>query len=213
MRFDDVVSNVNIYGLEESVKGAKYSMATDLDKITTEITKTTYRLASSPTGSGHDNFLNGIIVQFDLTFSNKVWVEAERYHFLDFVSSQSTMHRITKFNLDDAYISYTDPRIIEIMKEKTKEYNDLQEDIKRLVEEGKDVSTLQDLANQKYLEILYSNPAGFKLTARMTTNYRQLKTIYFQRRTHRLPEWRVFCEWIKTLPYADFITKINTDGE
>ena len=82
-----------------------------------------------------------------------------------------------------------------------------------LVEEGKDVSTLQDLANQKYLEILYSNPAGFKLTARMTTNYRQLKTIYFQRRTHRLPEWRVFCEWIETLPYADFITKINTDGE
>ena len=213
MRFDDVVSNVKIYGLEESVKGAKYSMATDLDKITTEITKTTYRLASSPTGSGHDNFLNGIIVQFDLTFSNKVWVEAERYHFLDFVSSQSTMHRITKFNLDDAYISYTDPRIIEIMKEKTKEYNDLQEDIKRLVEEGKDVSTLQDLANQKYLEILYSNPAGFRLTARMTTNYRQLKTIYFQRRTHRLPEWRVFCEWIETLPYADFITKINTDGE
>lgn len=213
MRFDDVVSNVNIYGLEESVKGAKYSMATDLDKITTEITKTTYRLASSPAGSGHDNFLNGIIVQFDLTFSNKVWVEAERYHFLDFVSSQSTMHRITKFNLDDAYISYTDPRIIEIMKEKTKEYNDLQEDIKRLVEEGKDVSTLQDLANQKYLEILYSNPAGFRLTARMTTNYRQLKTIYFQRRTHRLPEWRVFCEWIETLPYADFITKINTDGE
>ena len=213
MRFDDVVSNVKIYGLEESVKGAKYSMATDLDKITTEITKTTYRLASSPTGSGHDNFLNGIIVQFDLTFSNKVWVEAERYHFLDFVSSQSTMHRITKFNLDNAYISYTDPRIIEIMKEKTKEYNDLQEDIKRLVEEGKDVSTLKDLANQKYLEILYSNPAGFRLTARMTTNYRQLKTIYFQRRTHRLPEWRVFCEWIETLPYADFITKINTDGE
>ena len=151
MRFDDVVSNVNIYGLEESVKGAKYSMATDLDKITTEITKTTYRLASSPTGSGHDNFLNGIIVQFDLTFSNKVWVEAERYHFLDFVSSQSTMHRITKFNLDDAYISYTDPRIIEIMKEKTKEYNDLQEDIKRLVEEGKDVSSIHDYASRVYI--------------------------------------------------------------
>ena len=213
MRYDEIVSNVNIYGLEESVKGAKYSMATDLNKITTEITKTTYRLASSPTGSGHDNFLNGIIVQFDLTFSNKVWVEAERYHFLDFVSSQSTMHRITKFNLDEAYISYTDPRIIEIMKEKTKEYNALQDDIKRLSAEGKDVTTLVDLSNQKYLEILYSNPAGFKLTARMTTNYRQLKTIYFQRRTHRLPEWRAFCEWIETLPYADFITKINTDGE
>jgi hypothetical protein len=34
----------------------------------------------------------------------------------------------------------------------------------------------------------------------MTTNYRQLKTIYHQRKNHRLPEWREFCEWILTLP-------------
>ena len=205
MRYEDVVSNVNVYGLEESVKGSKYPMATDLTKVDSEITERTVKLANAPTGSGHDNFLNGVIVQFDLTFTNKAWVEAERYHFLDFVSSQSTMHRITKFDLDHAYIEYTDPRIIEIMKEKTKEYNDLQEDIKRLREEGKDVTTLLDLSKQKYLEILYSNPSGFKITARMTTNYRQLKTIYIQRKDHRLPEWRAFCEWIKTLPNSEFI--------
>ena len=93
------------------------------------------------------------------------------------------------------------------MKEKTKEYNDLQADIRALREQGKDVGTLSSVAAEKYLEILYSNPAGFKLTARMTTNYRQLKTIYAQRRTHRLPEWRAFCEWIETLPNSDFITK------
>lgn len=205
MRYEDVVSNVNVYGLEESVKGSKYPMATDLTKVDSEITERTVKLANAPTGSGHDNFLNGVIVQFDLTFTNKAWVEAERYHFLDFVSSQSTMHRITKFDLDNAYIEYTDPRIIEIMKEKTKEYNDLQEDIKSLREEGKDVTTLLDLSKQKYLEILYSNPSGFKITARMTTNYRQLKTIYIQRKDHRLPEWRAFCEWIKTLPNSEFI--------
>ena len=148
-----------------------------------------------------------MIVQFDLTFTNKAWVEAERYHFLDFVSSQSTMHRITKFDLDKAYIEYTDPRIIEIMKEKTREYNELQDDIRRLKAEGKDVTTLRDLSAQKYLEILYSNPAGFKLTARMTTNYRQLKTIYAQRRDHRLPEWRAFCDWIRTLPNSEFIVR------
>lgn len=34
----------------------------------------------------------------------------------------------------------------------------------------------------------------------MSTNYRQLKTIYHQRKKHRLPEWRSFCEWIETLP-------------
>ncbi len=207
MRYEDVVSNVCVYGFDESVRGSKYPMATDLSKVSEEVTERTLKLANAPAGSGHDNFLNGVIVQFDLTFTNKAWVEAERYHFLDFVSSQSTMHRITKFDLDQAYIEYTDPRIIEIMKEKTKEYNDLQNDIKRLQEEGKDTGTLRTVAAEKYLEILYSNPAGFKLTARMTTNYRQLKTIYAQRKNHRLPEWRAFCEWIETLPNADFITK------
>ena len=209
MNYEDVVSKVKVYGLEESVKGSKYPMATDLNKVTTEITPTTKKLANAKTGSGHDNFLNGIIVQFDLTFTNKAWVEAERYHFLDFVSSQSTMHRITKFDLDKAYIEYTDPRIVEIMKEKVSQYNELQEDIKARKEEGKDVTTLMDLATKQYLEILYSNPAGFRLTARMTTNYRQLKTIYHQRKTHRLPEWRAFCEWIETLPNSDFLTDVE----
>lgn len=209
MKWEDVVSNVKVYGLDDAVKGAKYSFAVDLSKVSDEVTETTRKLAKSPVGSGHDNFLNGAIVQFDLTFSNKAWVEAERYHFLDFVSSQSTMHRITKFDLDSAYIEYTDPRIIAIMKEKVKDYNDLQADIKAREAEGKDTSTLRDLANEKYLGILYSNPAGFRLTAKMTTNYRQLKTIYRQRRNHRLPEWRAFCSWIETLPYAEFITEDN----
>ncbi len=205
MNYNEVISNVNVYGLEESVKGSKYPMAVDLSEVTDEITARTIKLANAETGSGHDNFLNGIVVQFDLTFTNKAWVEAERYHFLDFVSSQSTMHRITKFDLDQAYISYTDPRIIEIMKEKTADYNRLQADIADRKKEGKDTTTLNELAAEKYLEILYSNPAGFRLTARMTTNYRQLKTIYFQRRTHRLPEWRALCAWIETLPHSEFI--------
>lgn len=205
MNYEEVVSNAEVYGLYESVKGSKYPMAVDLTKVTDEVTERTKKLASAKTGSGHDNFLNGIVVQFDLTFTNKAWVEAERYHFLDFISSQSTMHRITKFDLDHAYIEFVDPRMIAIMKEKVGAYNELQEDIRNLSAAGKDTTTLSDLARIRYLEILYSNPAGFKLTARMTTNYRQLKTIYFQRRDHRLPEWRAFCRWIETLPHAEFI--------
>lgn len=180
MTINDIISNVRVYGLEASVKRSKYPMSIDTNACTSEVTKTTYSLGQSPVGSGHDNWLNGIIVQFDLTFTNKAWVEAERYHFLDFVSSQSTMHRITKFNLDKAYIEYTDPRMIEIMQQLVDQYN-------------------ADPTSDNYLKVLYSNPAGFKLTAGMTTNYRQLKTIYYQRKNHRLPEWRVFCEWIATL--------------
>lgn len=203
MEIKDLIHRVEVFGFESSVRGSKYPMSIDLDKVTDEVVPRTKALANAIPGSGHDNFMNGIIVQFDLTFTNKAWVEAERYHFLDFISSQSTMHRITKFNLDETYVEYVDPRMVEIMKEKVKAYRELEEQQR----EQTAVSVEErELLKEKYLEILYSNPAGFKITARMTTNYRQLKTIYLQRKDHRLPEWRVFCQWVKTLPYSEFIT-------
>lgn len=191
-----VVSNVKVYGLEESIKRAKYPMSTDIGKLNAELTKGIKALSNSSRGEGHDQWLTGVVVQFDLTFTVKAWTEAERYHFFDFISSQSTMHRITKFDLDNAYIEYVDPRIIEIMKEKVDAYNTYCEEFKDV-----DVGSIADKVKKiKYLEILYSNPCGFKLTAGMTTNYRQLKTIYHQRKTHRLPEWKEFCAWVETLP-------------
>lgn len=193
MKPNDVVSSVSIYGLLPSVQASKFPMSTDTN-TSPEPTETTYRLAQCDPGSGHDQFLTGIVVQFNLTLTNKAWVEAERYHFLDFVSSQSTMHRIAKFDLDQAYIYYVDPRMVEVMKALVAEYN-------------------SDPTPEKYLRVLYSNPAGFRLTARMTTNYRQLKTIYRQRRNHRLPEWRAFCEWIETLPYSEWITCLRESEE
>lgn len=198
MNYTEMIADVEVYGLEESIKASKYPMCTDTSKVNSEIVDRTISLAGAPKGSGHDNFLKGIVVQFDLTMTVKMSVEEERYHFIDFVSSQSTMHKITKFDLDKAYIKYVDKRMISIMKEKVAEYNELDD---KASEEAK----------EKYLGILYSNPCGFRLTSRMTTNYQQLKTIYSQRKTHRLPEWRAFCDWIETLPYANEF--ILTDKE
>lgn len=198
------VSNVDIYDLEKSLKASGYPMRIITsweESLETSLQRgEKLSIAANEVGA-HDQFLSGIIVSFDLTFTNKAWVEAERYKFLTFVSSQSTMHRITKFDLTNQYIEYVDPRIIAIMKEKVDKYNRLVETAKKVKE-----SSLQKyyatLLKEMYLSILYSNPAGFKLTARMTTNYRCLKNIYRQRKDHRLPEWRAFCEWIETLPYA-----------
>lgn len=184
---NSVVSNVSVFGLENAVRGSKFPMAVDLEELNGEVTNRTNSLATSERGSGHDNFLNGIIVQFDLTFTVKAWTEAERYHFFDFISSQSTMHRIAKFDLDKQYSEYTDKRMITIMNELKDRYNETQDP-------------------EDYLRLLYSNPCGFKLTAAMTTNYRQLKTIYAQRKSHRLPEWRSFCAWLETLPHSEWIT-------
>ena len=197
--FKDIISDVKIYGIDESIKASKYPMAVDTNKCTYEITDRTRQLGNVQTGTGHDNFLKGIVVQFDWKFTPKLSVEVERYHFIDFVSSQSTMHKITKFDLDKAYINYVDQRCVDVIKEKVEDYNTLQEKIK--VATDRDKFALQEIAKVKYLEILYSNPCGMFLTARMTTNYQQLKTIYQQRRNHRLPEWQWYCDWIENLPH------------
>ena len=181
------ISNTCVYGLDESIARSKYPMVTDTLEANSDVTPTVLKLATCEKGSGHDNWLNGVVVQFDLTYTVKAWTEAERYHFLDFVSSQSTMHRIAQFDLDKQYDPHVDPRIINIVKELAAKYR-----------ETKDP--------EDYLRLLMSNPCGFQLTAGMTTNYRQLKTIYAQRRTHRLPEWREFCVWIEMLPMAELIT-------
>lgn len=181
------IENVKIYDLEESIKASKYPMAIDVNECNSDLTKTVLALAQSNKGEGHDQFMTGIRVNFNLTFSNKAWVELERYRFIEFVSSQSTMHRLAKFDLSSQYNEYVDKRIVNIMEELKEIYNKSQD-------------------KEDYLRLLYSNPSGFQLTARLTTNYRALKTVYSQRKNHRLPEWREFCEWIKTLPNSELIT-------
>lgn len=120
----DIVHNAVVYGFDDSVRAAKFPMSTDLSDLTVDLTDGIAKLAKAEPGSGHDQWLHGVIVQFDLTFSNKAWVEAERYHFFEFVSSQSTMRRIARFDLDCAYNEYTDRRIIEIVKEKDRTDNE-----------------------------------------------------------------------------------------
>ena len=175
------IDKVRVYGLQDSIKASKYPMSVDVEECTDDITPRTRKLGSCETGTGHDQFLTGCIVQFDLTFSIKAWVEAERYHFFDFVSSQSTMHRIANLDPNEQCTEYVDEEIIKLLERKIAAYK-------------------ADPTPENYLYILYNVPTGFELTARMTTNFRQLKTIYHQRKNHRLPEWREFCKWIDTLP-------------
>lgn len=180
------IENVQVYGIGDSFRASKFPLKSELANVNREITDTIKKLAKCPVGEGHDNFMNAIIVQFDLTFSNKAWVELQRYHFIDFASSQSTMHCISKMDISDMCNEYvTDNMIAEV------------ERLKGIYLQTKD--------QEDYLRLLYNIPSGFELTARMTTNYRQLKTIYKQRRNHRLPDWHVFCDWIETLPYSGLI--------
>ena len=158
------VENVKVYDLEESIIASGYPMRTDTEvrAITDKDIHRCINLSNAcNNGNGaHGQFLTGIRVSFDLTCSNKMWVEAERYRFLEFVSSQSTMHRITKFDLDNQYNEYVDTRIIQIMKEKIDEYNKICEKV--ITDDLTSTIKYEKEKKKKYLEILYSNPAGFE---------------------------------------------------
>ena len=201
------ISNIKVYDLEESMRVAGYPMRTDLDE-TPDFTKDWGRAQkltkASRFNAAHAQFLTGIVVNFDLTFSNKAWIEAERYRFLNFVSSQSTMHCIAKFDLCKQCNEYVDERIITIVQEYIDLYNSLTTQDEETIEFKKNL----------YLKILYNLPSGFQLTARMTTNYRCLLNIYNQRHDHRLPEWREFCNrLLEELPFFKELVKAYMNKE
>lgn len=150
-------------------------------------------------GGGHDQFLTGILVNFDMCISNKAWVEAERYTFLNFISSMSTMHRVAKFRIADCCNGYTSAAQITEAERLQAEYNAI------------DAQAEPQAKKDAYLKLLYNLPSGFELMAAMTTNYRCLKNVYAQRRSHRLPDWHAVCDWIETLPLAKELICGNRD--
>ena len=179
------ISNINIYDLEDSVKASKYPMAVDTSVPTEEITDRTKNLALSNKGEGHDQFLTGIRVHFTISCSKKMWVELERYRFVDYVDRISAIDSIIYYGAKVApHAMEIDPNVIDKLDELRTNF------IKN--------RTLQD-----YLILRASIPAGYEDTVRVGTNYRSLKTMYHQRNTHRLPEWHSFCKFIEALPYAD----------
>ena len=184
------IKHVHVYGINETLSYARFPML-PLDKPELAFQKEegnktlarAKRLGITPIGSGHDNFLKGITVVFDVDFTNKVWVQAERYHWFEIISSMSTVHALTKTQIDEyMFCEWTDKVIIDRLVEIQQTYTN-------------------NPTKDNLLRLLYSCPAGITVRAGITTNYRQLKTIYEQRHNHVLPEWREFCQFLLTLPH------------
>lgn len=190
------IGNEHVYGLERAVKASGNPMRTQIDA--SEPNEKDYiravKLGSTRGGEGHDNFLKGITVQLDVGAPLYWWKEAQRYHWFDFISSESTMHCLLKFDVSAQCVDETDPKILERMKELVAEYNAIPEEDR-------------DARLHKWRVLVASLPEGFCLAATMITNYQQLKTMYRQRRNHKLKEWHIFCDWCDTLPRFAELTR------
>ena len=190
------IKNTSVYGLERAVKASGNPMRTVIDDSeTTELDfKRARTLGNTKSGEGHDNYLKGILVHVDITAPLYWWKQAQRYHWFDFVSSQSTMHCLMKFDISKQCVEDTSKEILAIINKMVEEY--------KALPEGDEKKSLWN-------KIVASLPCGFCLGATMTTNYQQLKTMYHQRKHHKLKEWGVFCKWCESLPHFIELTEFN----
>ena len=179
------IESTQVYGLDKAIKASGNPMRVEIDssETTEKDIKRARVLGNTKAGEGHDQFLTGIVVQFDMYAPLYMWKQLQRYHFLDFISSQSTMHCLIKFKIKDCCVKDTDYIILDRCQELLDEYNKL---------------VIKDV--NKWRTLIASLPCGFVLGATMVTNYRSLKTMYLQRKSHKLKEWHEFCKWCETLP-------------
>lgn len=214
------IENTQVFGLERSAIASGNPMRTEIEsldeegKCSKQDLKRLMKLAKTGVGEGHDQALTGCIVQFDLYAPLYMWKQIQRYHWMDFISSQSTMHRLTQFKVKECCVEDTDHVILERYQYLLDEYNKFCAEINSsLVPQSVEYQKeMERERKKKWRTLVASLPSGFVLGATMTTNYRQLKTIYNQRKNHKLDEWKEFCKWIEKLPHSDlFIETIVLD--
>jgi len=184
------IKNLKTYGLAESIYRSGYPMMTgepadflDPERIKgTSMTRAS-RLAGVANGSGHANFLKGIIVQFDLKYPQYLSPQLQRYHWFEIISSQSKMHCLTKGEF--SFNEYVDNKVIDNLQLRIDQYNFYN-------------------SYENFMKCISNVPAGLEMWMGITTNYLQLKTIYMQRKNHKLKEdYGAIMAMIKDLPMGE----------
>jgi len=188
--------------LEESVIACRNAMRTEPPEYTDEEFQKSLARAIKLTQASangkvkcHDNYLTGIRVSFDVVYPQYWTPEFQRYHFADIVTSSSKMHRLCKMDLRKSCNKYVDERQIVVLQECVDKYND-------------------DPSYENFMRMISNCPLGIELFMRVSTNYKQLQTIYFQRKNHRLKEdWGAFTDFIENLPYFNELILGKTEEE
>lgn len=157
-------------------------------------------------GSDHSKFMRMINVTADITAPLYWWKEYDTYKVGTVANSCSTMHKIhdKEFTLDDfSHEHLYDKLSVKVSEAEVFLY------ILELT-----VNALNEARN-KYLEtndkkywwqMIQLLPTSYNQKRTVQLNYAVLRNMYHSRKNHKLDEWRNFCEWVETLPYAELIT-------
>ena len=186
---------IECHGYEPAVLGMMLSYGkTSYDNFHAE-SEDIDRLAAklAPMDGGHNKFLEQIqywiLIQAPLFW----WKQFDTYRVGVSKSSESTMHKSWKNGL--THEMFETPIFVETL-----------DNINELITEYNQDTT--STARKGYLQecIIGNLPDGYLQTRLVNINAKSLRNMYFQRRDHKLSQWREFCAWIKELPHGDLIT-------
>ena len=144
-------------------------------------------------GPDHRKFIRQIFVSVDITAPLYWWKEYDTYKVGTVANSTSTMHKIHSKAFDEA--DFSTDHMTEESRKHFLSFVDYMEEVRKKYVESKDKAYWYDL-----IQLL---PSSYNQLRTCTLNYETLSNIYYARRAHKLDEWHVLCDWIKTLPYAE----------
>ena len=159
-------------------------------------------------GTEHRKFLRMIHVQMDIDAPLYWWKEFETYKIGTVSNSCSTMHKIAakEFTLDD----FSHEHIGDVPNCDPMYYAALEGTIIALNEARQ---CFIDTKDKKYWwQMIQLLPSSYNQLRTVDLNYEVLLNQYFQRKDHKLDEWRIYCEQIKCFPYLnDFIEVLKNE--
>ena len=160
-----------------------------------------HRLAIA--GSDHRKFLRQIFVSVDITAPLYWWKEFDTYKVGTVANSTSTMHKIhaKAFERDDFSHDRLDGDGIAAL-----------DSLIAYLEAERQKFVAQKENRQPWHNMIQLLPSSYNQMRTVTLNYENLINIYYARRTHKLAEWHVLCDWITSLPCANEWIRIR-DGE
>jgi len=144
-------------------------------------------------GSDHRKFVRQIFVSVDITAPLYWWKEYDTYKVSTVANSASTMHKIHSrpFAAGDFSMDQMTPDTRAFMQGVV---DKLEEIRLRYIEHKK---------KEDWYDLIQLLPSSYNQMRTCTLNYEILINIYEARKNHKLMEWHIFCDWIRTLPYAE----------
>ena len=154
-------------------------------------------------GSDHRKYLRQIFVSVDITAPLYWWNEYDTYKVATVANSTSTMHKIHSktFERSDFSCDKMSDKALSVL-DSTIEY----------LEEAR-LKFIENKDKQYWNDMIQLLPSSYNQMRTCTFNYETLINIYYARRTHKLDEWHVMCDWIMSLPYAKELIAIKDDAE